>query len=119
MGSGDQRVGKWLDKWLEDHVKENNSPRTHQSYESHVRVWLKPTIGNIRLDKLKAADIRRMLNNNEKKRSAATALHVFTTLKIGLNCAVKIEELITQNVILQVASPKPKQISQTCLMKKN
>ena len=49
-----------------------------------------------------------MLKNTEKKRSAATALHVFTTLKIALNCAVKIEELITQNVTLQVASPKPK-----------
>ena len=41
-----------------------------------------------------------MLKNTEEKRSAATVLRVFTTLKIALNCAVKIEELFTQNVTL-------------------
>src|SRR5215831_12062072 len=44
-------VGEWLDQWLADHVKPNttDSPRTYETYESAVRLRLKPELGKVQL----------------------------------------------------------------------
>ena len=55
-------VGQYLWRWLEETVGPNLAPLTHATYESHVRHYLDPGLGSIRLDRLRVADVQRWLN---------------------------------------------------------
>src|SRR4051794_17958143 len=56
-----QTVAQYLDYWLEHEVKPNVRPRTYESYESIVRIHLKPGIGKHRIEKLLPQHISVML----------------------------------------------------------
>src|SRR5205814_1415912 len=47
-------VGEFLDQWLEDVVKPNVRPWTYHGYEVHVRMHLKPLLGDLPLGRLTA-----------------------------------------------------------------
>jgi hypothetical protein len=55
-------VGQYLLRWLDETVGPNLAPLTHATYESHVRHYLDPGLGSIRLDRLRVTDVRRWLN---------------------------------------------------------
>ncbi|ONH25237.1 hypothetical protein BL253_28120 [Pseudofrankia asymbiotica] len=44
-------VGEWLDQWLRG-KKKTRTADTVRSYESHVRLYLRPHLGHLRLDRL-------------------------------------------------------------------
>ena len=50
-------VGQYLNRWLEETVAPNLAPLTHATYESHVRWYLDPGIGKIRLDQIGRAHV--------------------------------------------------------------
>ncbi|HWV37790.1 MAG TPA: site-specific integrase [Vulgatibacter sp.] len=56
-------VGAYLDRWLE-HLREEGRlrPRTLFSYDQHVRLYIKPTLGNVKLAKLSAEQVQRWIN---------------------------------------------------------
>jgi integrase len=51
-------VEKYLAYWLEHVVRPERKPRTYQGYEGVVRLYLVPELGNKRLAKLAARDVR-------------------------------------------------------------
>ena len=51
-------VGKYLTYWLEHVVLPDQRPRTYQGYQSVVRLYVIPELGNKRLAKLTAWDVR-------------------------------------------------------------
>jgi integrase len=51
-------VAKYLAYWLEHVVRPERKPRTYQGYEGVVRLYLIPELGNKRLAKLAAQDVR-------------------------------------------------------------
>jgi Phage integrase, N-terminal SAM-like domain len=51
-------LAKYLAYWLEHVVKPERKPRTYQGYEGVVRLYLIPELGNKRLAKLTARDVR-------------------------------------------------------------
>jgi integrase len=51
-------VGTYLMYWLEHVVLPERKPRTYQGYESVVRLYVLPELGNKRLAKLTARDVR-------------------------------------------------------------
>ena len=51
-------VAKYLAYWLQHVVKPERKPRTYQGYEGVVRLYLIPELGNKRLAKLAAQDVR-------------------------------------------------------------
>lgn len=53
-------VGTWMDRWLEI-KKPHLAPNVYKSYRSTVRCQIKPTIGHKRLDRLRPAHIRFMI----------------------------------------------------------
>ncbi len=55
-------VGQFLHRWLEDTVAPNLAPPTHATYESHVKNYIEPGIGSLRLDHLRVADVQAWLN---------------------------------------------------------
>ena len=54
-------LGQWLDMWFKDYTA-NLKPQTLKSYETHIRVNIKPYIGNIKLSALTAHDIQALYN---------------------------------------------------------
>jgi hypothetical protein len=55
-------VGQFLNRWLEDTVTPNLAPLTFATYESHVKNYIEPGIGALRLDRLRVADVQPWLN---------------------------------------------------------
>jgi hypothetical protein len=120
-------VGQFLNRWLEDTVAPNLAPLTYATYESHVKNYIEPGIGALRLDRLRVADVQPWLNRlatqcqccaqgKDARRalrgtarscavgqcchrvaSPRTIKDVRTVLRSGLNSAVRIRALSTGN----------------------
>lgn len=97
------RLDKWLDHWLETIKKPKVDPTTYRYYELSVRVYVKPTIGHIRLDRLTTGDVRRMHTVLQRK-SSRTAQKAHQTLSVALSDAMAELEL-PRNVAILVGLP--------------
>ena len=53
-------VGEWLHRWLP--TRRAIRTNTYRSYESHIRLYLTPALGTIRLDRLRVAQIADMFD---------------------------------------------------------
>lgn len=116
---------RFLRYWLEDIVRPNLAPKTHEKYELFTRLHIVPHLGPKRLDKLQVKDIRQWLNKlgricqccaqckdaarpADKRRccavdkccheilSAGSRKDARNVLRAALTCAVE-EQLITRN----------------------
>jgi excisionase family DNA binding protein len=56
-------VGQFLHQWLEEIVAPNLAPLTSATYESHVKNYIEPGIGALRLDRVRVADVQVWLNH--------------------------------------------------------
>lgn len=99
-------VGAWLDYWLENVKKPAVRPKTFKSYELSVRAYLKPHIGDVRLDKLTPAHIETM-HKELRKHSTRNAQKAQQTLGAALTKAVK-DGYVARNVCASVDMPKHK-----------
>ena len=96
--------GEYLNRWLEDYVRPNLSPRTVEGYESIVRCHIIPTLGKILMTQLKPEHLQRYqsekLSNGRWDGKGGleprTVSHHHTTLHRALKIAVK-WGLLTQN----------------------
>lgn len=55
-------VSQWLDTWLKEYTK-NVKPQTRASYETQIRVHIKPKLGNIRITKLTPHIVQVFINS--------------------------------------------------------
>jgi len=69
--AGALTVGQWLTQWLV--AKNGLSPSTRRIYESHLRNYLIPHLGHLRLDRLRAADVAAMFTAIAADAQAAQA----------------------------------------------
>ena len=58
-----QKVGQFLDHWLEEATRPSVRPKTYIFYEGIVRLHLKPQLGRHGLQKLGPQHISRLLND--------------------------------------------------------
>ncbi len=91
-------VGAWLEQWLAGKV--NLRATTRRSYESHLRLYLLPHLGHVRLRDLSATHVERMyaamraasarrVEQGQRSTGPATLRRVHATLSSALNTAVK------------------------------
>src|SRR6266568_4747239 len=81
-------VGDFLDRWLEEAVKQRNKLRTYEGYKQIVENHLKPTLGNISLTSLKPDHVQALVNSLTKsKKSPRTVRNVRAALRRALNQA--------------------------------
>jgi integrase len=106
--NGRLTVSAWLDTWLSKHVAGGPRPRrarTIESYETVVRVHLKPHIGRVVLAKLSREQVGDALAAVAAAGAApSTVRHVHTILRVALNEAVR-SDVVRQNVALRVTPP--------------
>lgn len=103
-------VANWLDEWLKI-KKPHLAPGTHKSYSNTARLYINPHLGTKRIDKLKPADIRDMINTvktTPTKRSpngsTRNAQKAYTVLRMALDGAIR-ERILTYNVTDAVDKP--------------
>lgn len=56
------KVSQWLDEWLASYTM-NIKPATRSAYEEHIRVHIKPSLGDIPLKQLSTRDIQQLYTN--------------------------------------------------------
>jgi len=101
-------LAEYLRAWLDDYVKLNLSPRTHELYSYTCEKHIIPSIGYIALIDLKPQQIQRLYSEKlSSGLSARTVQLLHVTLHKALKSAVK-TGLLARNISELVDKPKGK-----------
>jgi integrase len=107
-----QTVAQFLDRWLETAVNPHRRAKTASSYEQIVRLYLKPHLGRIQLEKLSPEHVQTMFNallltggTDGQPLSARTVQYVRAVLRRALNQALK-WGYVSRNVATLTDTPK-------------
>ncbi len=110
-------VGQYLDDWVADNYPDPKTAagRTRVGYESYLRDYIKPQIGDIPLVELTPQKTRRFINWLKKEArsqktksplSQTTQAHVCACLSKAMNDAVR-DELIDRNpLVVRISLPR-------------
>lgn len=107
-------LGGWLDFWLERYSKPVTRQSTYISYETYIRVHIKPSIGDVSLRHLTAGTMQNFFNvlavNGRKDRksgglSTKTLRNIRNMLHLSLEQAI-VNELLVKNVMKLIKLPK-------------
>ena len=99
-------VTDYLDRWLNNTVKQNAAPTTHKRYEQVVRLHVVPYIGHVRLSKLAPLHIEQLFVQQEKNNVSARNRQMSgTALHTALSSAVRLK-LIPYNVCSDIQKPR-------------
>lgn len=83
-----ETLDRYLAEWLRHHGR-SVRPSTLTSYQGHIRLHIAPLLGGIPLAKLRPQDVRRLVDDLERKRLRAGTIHlVIRTLSVALRAAV-------------------------------
>ena len=105
--AGSTNLGGYLDRWLDDSVRDSVRQRTFERYEQIVRVHIKPTLGRIKLKALTPAHVRRLYREKlDAGLAPGTVRYVHVTLHKALSQAVS-DGLIPRNAASPVKAPRP------------
>lgn len=105
VSSSGQTVEAYLASWLRDVARQRVRPRTYETYELLIRLHISPVIGRVRLDRLSAADVRRLLQAKSGAGLAtSTVRQMHAVLRVALQQAVR-EDLLPRNVARLVEAP--------------
>jgi integrase len=63
VASSIPKLGAYLYRWLDEVVQPNLAPLTYATYETLVRLYIVPGLGQIRLDRLRVRDVQTWLNS--------------------------------------------------------
>jgi len=85
----DLTLGGYLDRWLNDSVRDTVRQRTWERYEQIVRVHLKPTLGSAKLKTLSPTHVRSLYREKlDAGLAPRTVQYLHTTLHKALKDAV-------------------------------
>lgn len=100
-----QKIGDYLDDWLETCVKPNRSAGTYDMRSNAIRNHLKPAFGHKALEALTPGDLRsfyRKKLDDGLKPNTVQAIH--STLNVALHQAVR-DRILRENVAKLVSPP--------------
>lgn len=105
-------VGGYLTSWMEMHA-ETLKPSTRENYQSHLRLYLIPHLGNLTLSQLRPTHIQKALiamrtvGGRHGKGVSARTVHLSASiLSKALKYAVEVEGILAINVAERVPRPK-------------
>jgi integrase len=104
LPTGTVSMHVYLDAWLKS-IQGTVEPNTYMSYERHVRLYLNPHIGHLKLSAIEPSHIKALyVTQAEKGISPAMIRKAATTLSVALGDAVE-ERLIRFNPVRGVRRP--------------
>lgn len=100
-------VGEWMDEWLGEYMP-NLEETTRLGYQGKIKCYIKPSIGEILIQSLRASHIQRMVNDMvEKGLSPKNIRDTYNNVNAAMKLAVK-THLIPYNPCEGVTLPKKK-----------
>ena len=101
-------LGNYLDRWINDSVRDTVRQRTWERYEQIVRVHIKPALGRVKLKNITPTHARALYREKlDTGLAPRTVNYIHTTLSKALKDAVA-DGLITRNPASSVKAPRPK-----------
>ncbi len=112
-------VGQWLDTWMENYAKLQVRASSYKTYQGFIDNHIKPTLGDISLEKLTSMDLQRLYKhllesgrvecaearNKPRGLSVKTVRNINQMISSVLNCAVE-QRLIPANPTKGCVLPK-------------
>ena len=105
-------VWEWLEIWLSDYVKPNVSIKSYMKYETSLRCYIKPYIGNRLLSEVNTFEVQRLFSflkgnggKNQQGISSTTLRITRRYLCTAFEKAYKLD-LLTKNVVKNTDAPK-------------
>ena len=103
--SGGLTVERYMDRWLES-IQDKVRPGTYKPYEAIVRLHVKPTLGNTKLDKLNALQLEKLYRQKlGAGLSARRVRYIHVTIRKALKDAVRLQ-LLSRNVADAAMPPR-------------
>lgn len=91
-----ETFGQWLDHWLEHVIKHGTKPRSHntwRTYESQIRLYIKPRLGGYRLsgtrNRLEPEHVEGLFSSLPARLSQSYRIHMFRVIDGALKAAVR------------------------------
>jgi integrase len=88
-------LGEWLDLWLKERVKPALRDGTYRAYAAHVRVHLKPALGHLLLQELRAGHLTQYYSQSPLSRATLDVQHA--VLSKALKSAAR-DNLVARSV---------------------
>lgn len=105
----DVTTGAWFALWLDTIAARRVRPRTLDTYRGYVRTWVEPSIGRIRLSRLRPEHIEAMYDAmRDAGRADATVRQVHAIVKRALTDAVQRQRLLRSPADIAEAPAVPK-----------
>ena len=113
----DQSVADWLDTWIKDYAPIGRAGSTLKGYQGIIRRYLKPELGQLRLQKLSAEAIQALYTRMQLPKangglglSARTVIQTHAVLHKALSQAVKLDRIAFNPASTErgVELPRPK-----------
>ena len=102
-------VGQFLDDWLDKIARPRVRAQTFKGYEVNVRVHLKPAIGHLQLDQLRAVHVQELIERKSRDGLAPKSIrYMHGILRNALNHAMR-WEYIVRNPAELVEGPRTHQ----------
>ena len=102
-------VGEWLDEWFAIYCLTLKRNSTCTGYEDEINLHLKPYIGRILLQDLRAQNVQAMVNTLAKEKKAPSTIRkAYTVLHAALEQAV-INQMLVHNPSTHTILPKMEQ----------
>ena len=70
--------------WVKDYIRPTRRPSTHDRYESILRMYVNPVVGNKQIDSIRRADVRNLILNYHKKGMASSSLCLIRDVVSGV-----------------------------------
>src|SRR5215211_7174168 len=105
--AGNQTLGEYLDRWLNDSVRDTVRQGTFVRYEQLIRLHIKPTLGRVALKSLSAAHVQSLYRDRlDCGPSPATVQKIHAVLHKALDHATS-WSLVPRNPTESVKAPRP------------
>lgn len=106
-------VASYLESWLEMR-KPSLRPGAHANFTWYVAHYIVPYIGRVKLSKLSAEQVQRMLAQlHDRGLAPSTIRYAHSVLRNALNEAVRLS-IIPRNVALLVKKPRERRVEMKC-----
>jgi integrase len=110
---GDFTFGKWLNEWLSTYKRNNLKVRTFSDYDTMIRLYIAPRLGNISIKDITTKQLQDMYNELLSNGSIKTkgSLSIRTVKYVHTVCSLALEKasnlkMIPENVAVFTELPK-------------
>lgn len=105
LPTASQTVEQWFTYWLREFVEKDLRPNTVNNYRNVTTKYVIPVIGQVRLEKLTPAHIRRVLDTVTSKYSSTYAKNAYRVMSSSLKVAER-EGRVSRNPVALVKAPR-------------